>query len=516
MAKTSSAHPGAGMGKLLSSLLTDAVVKARAGIIPHEQAERWRHNQAFMETAESELAPLFNTMFAPLLEYDDCPDALRAFINEAGKPTNQTGFLLQMLGFMGAILALLPQLGSIYARSSVYALNRDTLDVVLSPADAADAVMRAILTPADGEAQAANAGVGPDVFGYMTRLIGEPPAIGDMAALWRRGDMELDQFISILAYSRINPDYLGQVLEAASSYMSPADVIELAIKGVAGAEDYQTMFRKAGGYQGQFEPLFLAAGDAVGNEQVLNLYNHGLASYEDVISTFGRSRMNPIFYPLAFKLRHKWLAPFQVGQLVQADPSLASEATQWLIEDGYAEDQVAGLIAARTKAKVAHAKTETEALVTNAYIDQILSWDQAQTALTNLGYDAQAADLILALADAKRAESQRTAAVTAIRSAYLAQKIDRLEASADLDHLEIPPAARDQWLAAWDVEQSTKFKTLTSAQIGKLAKDGIITFPNAMARWVRQGYSETDARLLAYIYGGLPVNTTPIGTGGTI
>jgi hypothetical protein len=87
----------------------------------------------------------------------------------------------------------------------------------------------------------------------------------------------------------------------------------------------------------------------------------------------------------------------------------------------------------------------------------------------------------------------------------VADKITHDAASMDLDSLNIPPAARDQWLAAWAVEAGTKFHTLTAAEIGSLAKKGVIGYQTAIGRWVAMGYGEPDAELLAAEYGGGPL-----------
>jgi hypothetical protein len=493
------------MAKAIVDVVVDAMVRVRAGALGPELAARWKHAEAFLETMESESAPTFQAMYGPLLERPELSDTMRTFLTQAGWPTHQSDFFLQLIGYIGSALTTLPALGAIEDRQLVYALNKDYRDIPLSPADAADAVMRGIIPMAEGDADAAMGGVDPLAFTHMVDLIGEPPGPAEMRAVWQRGDMTDARFEEIVKYSRINDGYLPEFKAAAVSYMSPADVIELAIKGVIDTATAKDMFNKAGGFQDQFDQLYLGAGDAVGTDQVLTLWNHGLATEADVDATLGRSRINPVFYPLAKQLRHHFLAPFQIAELVKANPSLANDATQWLLADGYQADQVAALIAAQTKGAVAKTHTETEAMIVELYTEQVIDAATATTDLTNLGYDQGSAGMILELADAKRALSQRNAAVSAIRSAFVAGKVTHDAASMDLDSLNIPPAARDQWLAAWAVEASTKFHTLTAAQIGSLAKKGVIGYQTAIGRWVSMGYGQADAELLAAEYGGGPL-----------
>lgn len=507
MARSKGTDHGAGIGTLLQRVLTDAVVQARAGILPHEMREKWKHNIAFMEAMEQDGAPLFQEMFGPLLDQPNLPPEMRAFINQAGAPTHQLDFLLQILGFLGSMVSVLPQLGAISVRQAAYDLNESTRNVPLSPADAADGVMRGVIENEAGDAAAAKAGVTPGDFQTMVNLIGEPPPLEEMVALYRRGDMAWTDLAQMVAYSRVNVRYTPWYLEIGKNYMSPADAIELAIKGVVDPGTAEEMFMKGGGYDGQFTPLYEAAGDAIGNEQVLGLLNQGLATESDVFEVFGRSRMNPIFYNLALELRHKFLQPFQIAELLKANPALANQATEWMLALGYNAEQVSAFVATNAVTTMAKAKEESESMVVALFIEQVLTEAEAVASLESLGYDPAGADLILANASAKQALSQRNNAVGSIRSAYVANRITGVQASMMLDQLEIPPAARDQWLAAWNVEQETKVKELTAAQVGDLMKKEVITQDQAILRWLNMGYSVNDANLLSLNYGA-PGNST--------
>lgn len=494
-------HPGANMGKMLKDLIADAVVSVRAGVLPHEMAEKWKHNTAFFEGAEREWAPLFQQVFADFLADDSLPDSLRAMLEEGADPGHQTGFFVQVLAFIGMALAMIPQFGAVYVRGAVYELNQKTQNVPMSPADAADAVMRGLLDEGEGAEYAAMAGITGGIFDTMTALIGEPPGVMDMVALWRRGAINSGQLEQGIKYSRIHDTYIPMVEQMAYSTMSPADAIELAIKGVVSPSEAATWFQQGGGLIEQFNMLYEAAGDAIGNEQVLGLLNQGLASESDVEATFGRSRMNPIFYPLAMQLRHKFLEPFQIAELLKANPSLGPQAAEWMTGLGYNAEQITAFIATNAKGAVATTHTETQAMIVQLFTDQVITEDVAMAQLANLGYDPGSATMILELAIAKQALSQRDTAVSAVRSALLARKIDGPTASTDLDLLGIPPAARDQWLAAWAVEATTKVAELTAAQLGSMAKKGIITADVLIARYVAMGYSTDDANLLAANYG---------------
>ena len=109
---------------------------------------------------------------------------------------------------------------------------------------------------------------------------------------------------------------------------------------------------------------------------------------------------------------------------------------------------------------------------------------------------------------AKRVLSMRNAAINKVRAAFVVSNIDSATATTDLGNLGVPSAAIGQFLTAWTIEQQTNVKRLSAAQVGALAKDGIITAANAVTRWVAMGYAPDEASLLLYIYQPAAGNAT--------
>src|SRR5271167_1792253 len=99
--RTTGTDPGTGIAKMMAQVLSDAVVSVRAGLLPAELAEKWRHNESFMETAEAEMAPLFRQVFANYIADPNLPPHIRAMMDEGADPGHQTGFFIQILAFIG-------------------------------------------------------------------------------------------------------------------------------------------------------------------------------------------------------------------------------------------------------------------------------------------------------------------------------------------------------------------------------------------------------------------------------
>lgn len=414
-------------------------------------------------------------------------DALTAFFTNVGM-------------VLGLIFTLTGELGRVRGQPIVNYAWQQYPDVPLSPADLADMVMRGIFDYGTAYAEAAMTGINGQRFDNLVKASGEPPGPIDMLKLELRGALPPGELDKAIRYSRIHDDYLPYVKMLAYTQMSAADAIEAAIKEVVPLSEARALFTRAGGLDGDFTTLYEAAGDSIGIQQALTLWKFGQITEQDVNLALGRSRINPIFYPIAKKTHFHPLSAFQIARAVSAGTITPATAEQWLIQDGTPPDQAHALATAHGSTGTAKAHTETMTLVSSAYEEQILTRAAAMTALTNIGYHADVANLILEVADAKRANKQQTQAVDVVRANYVARRIDRTQATNDLDVLQIPPDARNKWLVDWDLEIEARPKTLTAVQLATAGKDGFLPPADVYHRIVGLGYDASDAKVLMQLH----------------
>jgi hypothetical protein len=407
-----------------------------------------------------------------------------------------------LFGIVALIWQLVGQVVQVLTRPIIQHLNAADPDVPLSPADAADAVERSILDFDRASGEAASAGVSAEVFQWMVELTGEPPGIEQMLSLWRRGKLDEGVLDQMIAYSRIKTEWSDFVRELAHDTMTGADAIEATLKGVIGESEGRDLFGQAGGLDDQWPTLLATAGNPIGVEQANTLYNHGLITAAQLRSVILHSRINPTFEPMAELLRHHYLAPFQIATALKAGTVTAAEATSWLLADGYPADQVAATVKGGSAEKTATHKSLTEAQITEAYDSGILSEAEAGKQLQDMGYEAGEVEWILALYNAKRRLAAAQSAITVVRKQYLAKRITEAEAMSEMVALDVDPVAREAYLAVWTVEQREELKELTAAQLGAIYKKGGLSDEQLRSRYESMGYSQADADLLLFNYGG--------------
>lgn len=418
------------------------------------------------------------------------------------------GELVDALGLLSGLLEAVKQAGAIEAAPLINAINAQFTPFVLPPAVVADMVERGIMSEGEGAAEAAQSGINAGRFAKMVQDTGEPPGINEMLRLYREGRLSEGLLDTMVAYSRIKTEWTEQVKLLATASMSAADAIDGTLKGVLSASEGADLFTKGGGMPDQFATLLDIAGNPIGVEQALTLLNHGLIDQGQVKQVILHSRVNPIFEPMAELLRYKFLAPMEIERILKAGGTTQAQASEWLSQDGLPSDQAAALAYAAAQGTAAKVHDATEAQVVSLYESRFITLAEAEAMLTHIGLPPAVQSYILELADAKKALTQVTKAVSAVQKGYLAGQVTDNEVKTDLGALGVPSTAVDAYLVDWAIEKRLQFKELTPAQVGGLYKKGVVTAEYALARWSSMGYSPIDAQLLLADYGG-PVPSIP-------
>ena len=422
------------------------------------------------------------------------PDIEELFGAKASDPVDR--FFINVAASIASVFSTFFGLASIQSRNVLQQFQATRPDVVLSPELLADAVERNVLLEERACEEAAASGVSADRFHNMVLLAGD--SVGPIQAieLLRRGKISPERFAQMIAYSRIKTEYIPDLMQLAYEPLSAADVIEARLKNVI-TDDATAIakFNEAGALTEDYQIALQSAGNAIGVEAALNLYNHGLISRDEVNKVILHSRINPIFEGIAFELRHKWLSPYQVHQALVAGTVTPAVAQEWLVQDGYSAEQAKAFATATATTKPVKAKEETESQILELYQTGFLPHADAVTALNNLGYSNAIIDYLLDLTDAKAISSARSAAVTRTRTAYLARRLTLDQARAELKTLGMQAHAIAEVSAAWKAELDSTFKQLTAAQVAALYKDGLVTLEWAQGELVQMGYTDTGGNL---------------------
>lgn len=376
--------------------------------------------------------------------------------------------------------------------SPLLALRED----VLSPADAALAVLRSEMTQAAGEAKAALSGVTAADFATLVLNTGEPPGAVELMEALRRRFINVARFTHGIEQSRIRNEWVDVLLALRYSPMSIADAVQGVVQNHLSAADAATIADANGLEPGQIATLIENAGEPLSRTELEQLYNRGEIDLATVQQGLRESRLKNKYIDDAVLLHVRLPEPRQVVSMISKGVLTAEQAAAYLLESGFSQETAANLIAEGTATKLGAHKDLTVGEIRTLYTDKVFTGSQATDALTTLGYTNVEAAFLIQSWDMLAFAAITRQAVGAIRTRFVSRKLDWQTAAADLTALGIPDAAIAQYQQVWTIEQSARIATLSEAQIVKAHKDGLISGQDAHDRLTTMGYADGDANIL--------------------
>lgn len=380
----------------------------------------------------------------------------------------------------------------------------------LSTADAIDAWLRGHLTRQAAETIVEENGLLPRDVTAAFDNAGSPLALEQLLEAYRRGFITEQRLETGLRESRLRDDWIGTAVQLRHSPMSTADAIEASIQGYITKDRASKISEQNGLDPADFGPLWDTAGQPLSRTELEELYNRGEIPADVVRQGLRESRLKDKYVDDALKLHVRLAEPREVTAALTDGVITREQAIKMLGDMGYQHDTVTMLIAAaETKATGPHRQLMTGE-ISALYSDRIISRERATGLLEQLHFTAQSAGMILDLADYQLQRRILNSGITAIRSHYLAGRIDEVTAAADLHALNLPPSASSTYLKVWSLDKLAHPKQLTEAQIIKAYKLTLFVPENerttpqgtqrnteiAKDRLVALGYSPGDAQLL--------------------
>lgn len=488
------------MGRIISHLITNTVRDTRAAVAPAEAEMKRRSLEGMMDDWEVNLGDRLGQVLSDLDFGEGAPAIIELMKEVAGQPTNQIDLLIQIILLIPFAITGAGTAAGIVYRNFFNTLNEKFPSQPISPGTVADGVARGLIDHGSASQEALFSGVRGEAFNWLVDLAGTTPGVGELLTMAARGLIGVGHLEVGLHQLGIRPEWVAPIVALAHAPLSPAAAVEAAVKGVVSQGQGAAIYERGGGLVGDFATAFAAAGNAIGIEAAGRLRTHNLISEGDLQAAIRYSHINPRFEGMAGMLRFHWLSAFQIHNLVTSGTIDSATAKRWLIEDGYSAEQAEGLSHHSQKPSTKKAKDASESLIIDTYEAGFSTKDQAVAHLVVIGYTPEAAGILIDSFDARKILASMQSAVTKIREAFLARRITKQVASSDLDTVGVHPNLRDHYLADWDVERTTVFKVLTTAQVGHLAHVAIITRDDAKRRWIAAGYSAEDAELLALTY----------------
>lgn len=366
----------------------------------------------------------------------------------------------------------------------------------LTPQEAAAAWNRNIVSTDEGRDIAALAGMPAQDFDRLTELGGEPLAMQELLFAYRRGLIGEDRLNRGFVQGPVRNEWYDVFKALRYLPMPTGDALEAATKGHLTVDAARAIAQQNGLEPAHFDPLLESQGNPLGPEKMIDLWNRGIMSAAQVEQGIRESRVNNKYIPWFMASRFEVMPPETVRLMYQRGAMSKEDALRRLQERGYTAQDAAIILTGASAHKTRATRDLTVSQVTELYAQRLIAKADAATMLGALGFETDESDWILALADLARVRRLTSAVVARVRAAYVANRIDSTGASHLLDAAQVPPDARDDLLAVWDLERATPTRSLTLAQVQQAYRRGLFDQAAFVARLVGMGYAPEDADVI--------------------
>lgn len=401
------------------------------------------------------------------------------------------------------------------ASSELLQLMRSEFPVEpLSPSAAADLVARGHEDQSAGEGEAAKSGTDSDRFRKLVQLAYSRPPAEVLLELLRRGVIPADgspdgaaSVVGALRASGMHPDYADLYLKLAVQNPSWNDAMDALLEGQLDEATAKHWYTLAGGNPDAFQWLFDTRGTSPTPDMLGTMANRGIIEWDgtgpDAV-TFAQGFLEGPWRNKWEKAMRQLMAyhppPRTVTALLRSGAITEAEALTLFKQQGLSPELAAAYVKDASHHATTSVKELTKAEIEQLYQLHVLTKEQAQKMLHDLGYSDTSAGVLLQGVDLRRTISTTNSAINRIRTLYVGHKIDKQTAQASLHSLGIAETQATQLLGTWDVEESANLKLLTPSQVGDAFKLEIITQAEAISELVAYGYTPWDAWVVLSVH----------------
>src|SRR5215472_4960688 len=371
-----------------------------------------------------------------------------------------------------------------------------TKTVPLSPDLAALAVLRSVITQAEGQKIAAQSGVSAADFEIMIQDTGEPPGLEQLDEAYRRGFIDKARLEKGIRQSRVRNEWVDVIEALRFSPISVADAVNGVVQNHLTAAQAASIAEQNGLEPGWVNTLIQTAGEPLSRTEMEQLYNRGLVTKEQVLQALRESRLKDKYGNDAFELHVRLLEPRELSAAVEFGVISHADAVKRAMEHGFSPADATILINEGSARKLQTYKNRVVSAAETLYEAGGISETAFRNAAKSSGFDATEIDYLVRAADYRRKEKQVVATITAVRSRFIARHLTKNQAIGILDKAGLLAAQRDLLISTWVTEQSAIVRNLTEAQVIHAMKKQVITIQEADDRLIRLGYSQADAAIL--------------------
>lgn len=363
------------------------------------------------------------------------------------------------------------------------------------------------ITRAEGRAYARDVGMTADDYDALAFGAGQPPPLDVLYRARRTGTIDQGRFRRGIQQGPIRVEWFDVIQDLLFLPATPEMALSAATQNLLPANQARAIWREYGFRDDDFGWALESNGRPLGIEQAAELYNRGEITHAEARQMFLESSVKNKYVDLIFPLFERLPTMEMTVRMVRGGALTKAQGVRNLRQLGFSLDNAQALMDLATREKTDEARALTVGMVQELYEDRAISHKDAASALADLGYETDEAELILAIRDLRYERRVQSAAVSRVHARYVAHRIDTREAENALDQLGLTAGQRGDLIDTWDVERDVNTPQLSTSQVQQALRRGLITQPDALTELRQAGYSDRDAGILVAL-------AVPAGGGG--
>jgi hypothetical protein len=457
---------GPGISPTLVQSIVAAIADAHAGNVETTHGSLHGLLNVVLEEHEADLVKLVAPLVHDHVAEMDLPQPVKDLFHVLTHPEHQTQFFTALF----AVRAIIDQ----FVFAAIAPLVQDVTNkawpalgasVPLSPAAAATAVLKGVLTESQGAQWAEQSGTGAAAFHNLVQIAGNAIGIEEALLLWRRGQITEAELDRIIHYSNIRSDFGPDVKKLRYAAPSIGNVLAGAVQNQLPIPDAQTKFQEAGLAPDNFDWMYRTHGRPISPLEAARLVHRGKMTRADFDQVVRESDVKDKYIDDLFEVS-VYVPPVRsVMAMLRAGAISDAQATALFLENGVRQSDIAGYLAEAHHQKSSVVRELTQAQVLRLYGAKFMDRATALTKLEALNYDATTAATLLDFADETRHERYVNAVVTRVHARYVAYKLNDHDVNVALAADGVPPDAVADLLALWKIERGANLHVLSIAQI---------------------------------------------------
>lgn len=372
-------------------------------------------------------------------------------------------------------------------------------DVLLSPAELANARQQGFITQQQAEDEAALQGITQARADIQYELAGLPPGIETALELLRRGIIDDPTFTQIVREGHTKTKYTSDLLALKDRVLGATTWATLYLKGHVTQQQMYDGGALVGESPQNMDLLYLSMGRPAAPGQLWTAAARGIdgplnrpMDFAQFQTAIAESDIRPEYGPMLWAIRYLYPSLFQLTRLVEGGTIDVATGTDWATKARYAPEVVAALAQAWQKGSGTSKRGLTKADLATEYEAGLITPTQYQTDLEQIGYSTADAQALVGVSDARRVRTARQQLVSRAHLNYIGWKMPRTAAQAGLQAANLTQQEQTELLALWDAERNINVHSLSEAQVVKAYGDSLMDQSTAAARLAALGLTQSD------------------------